>query len=129
MGWPYNDAGHLLEPRMLGSDKSDLGPSGHALRGSIPLTALFFLKARDRDEAMSIAAGHPGLPYGASIEVRDWSGPVRPAATQHRKHRRFHNEHCDFTRRKDSIFEIHAPKLTHSFARFHDSKQQHTRYQ
>ena len=81
-GWARtsNHAGHLLEPRMLGSDKSVLGPSGDALCGSILLTALLFLKARDRDDAMSIAAGHPGLQYGASIEVRDWSGPVRPAS-------------------------------------------------
>jgi hypothetical protein len=79
-GWAgkYNNAGHLLEPRMLGSDQGVLGTSGDALCGSIPLTALLFLKARDRDEAMSIAAGHPGLQYGASIEVRDWSGPERP---------------------------------------------------
>lgn len=83
-GWArrHNGAGHKLDPRILapesevrGTDSASAGAPSEAW----PVTALLFLEARDLREATRIAEAHPGVRYGAAIEVRPWAPPV-PAA-------------------------------------------------
>lgn len=80
-----NDAGHKLEPRILGPEVSR--PATHGAQGSgvgtgaWPITALLFLEARDLDQATKIATSHPANDFNASVEVRPWAPPPSaPAA-------------------------------------------------
>src|SRR5262249_7530791 len=72
----YNHAGHSLDPRMLGAEKEYHGASGSTVLGINPVTALLFLEAKDLQEAADIAALHPGIEYGATVEVRPWARPA-----------------------------------------------------
>lgn|SRR5262245_5292897 len=77
-----NAAGHKLDPHILAPEGFWIEPDG----GSGPvsatsagaLTALLFLEARDLAQAVEIARAHPGLRYGASVEVRPWAPPPAP---------------------------------------------------
>ncbi len=77
-----NAAGHKLDPHILDPEGFRIEPDG----GSAPvqataagaLTALLFLEARDLAQAVEIARAHPGLRYGASVEVRPWAPPPAP---------------------------------------------------
>lgn len=75
----HNGAGHKLDPRIL-APESEVRGVGAVLAGrpdaAWPVTALLFLEARDLEAAARIAEQHPGLRYGASIEVRPWAPPV-----------------------------------------------------
>jgi hypothetical protein len=79
-----NAAGHKLEPRILGAEV--LRPGGDATGGTgattdtYLVTALLFLQAGDLAEAASVAGTHPGIHFGASVEVRPWAPPAIPAA-------------------------------------------------
>lgn len=77
-----NDAGHQLDPRILAPEKTQRGPQPPAdnTNDAWPVTALMFLEAHDLNEATAIAESHPGLRYGAAVEVRPWAPPI-PAAT------------------------------------------------
>ncbi len=75
-----NDEGHKLDPRILTPESARRGQKGSASEiGEWPVTALLFLEARDLDEAAQIAEAHPALRLRASVEVRAWNPPVRPA--------------------------------------------------
>jgi hypothetical protein len=67
----HNSAGHQLEPRILAPE----GRSSAPMTGEAPLSALLFIQARDIDQAMGIARSHPGVRYGASVEVRPRMAP------------------------------------------------------
>ncbi len=73
-----NDVGHKLEPRILGPEGAHRGLDGSAATpaDAWPITALLFLEARDLNEATQVAESHPGLRYGARVEVRPWAPPV-----------------------------------------------------
>lgn len=76
-----NAAGHKLAPHILAAEGQWIGPDGGSgappAEGG-PLTALLFLEARDLEEAVHIARSHPGVRYGASVEVRPWAPPAAP---------------------------------------------------
>lgn len=76
---PLNAAGHKLVPHILAAEGRWIGAGGRdgppPAEGG-PLTALLFLEARDLDEAERIARAHPGVRYGASVEVRPWAPPA-----------------------------------------------------
>lgn len=75
----HNQAGHKLDPRILDPQSHRLAPEGAgSAPEDAPLTALLFLEAHDVAQAMSIAQEHPGVRYGASVEVRAWSPPAPP---------------------------------------------------
>lgn len=78
-----NADGHQLEPRILepATVRPAPGPSG-AGEGAWPLTALLFLHAADLDEAARVAASHPAVQFGASVEVRAWQAPAPQRARQ-----------------------------------------------
>lgn len=63
----YLDAGNKLEARIL-------TPEGGA--EGVPVSALLFLEARDRAEAVRIAESHPAIPYGSTVEIREWTTPA-----------------------------------------------------
>lgn len=77
----HNAEGHKLDPRILDSQSHRLAPDGDAdlAPQDAPLTALLFLEAADIAQAVEIARSHPGVRFGASVEVRPWSPPISPA--------------------------------------------------
>lgn len=74
-----NAEGHELEPRILGPETERRGVQSEPNPAALPVTALLFLKAETLAQAAEIAASHPALRYGASVEVRPWAAPVRAA--------------------------------------------------
>jgi hypothetical protein len=75
------EMGVTLDPRSLGETAtrfsteggavvSHEGPSDTALGGPI-----VFFDSPSREQAMEIARLHPGLHYGVSVELREWSTP------------------------------------------------------
>jgi len=73
--------GHHVDPRQLGDENRWIGPdvpgapTGDSVVVASPddvgaLSSILFLQARDFAEAVEIARTHPGLRYGASVEVR-----------------------------------------------------------
>lgn len=82
-----NSEGRKLDPRKLGDEHRWIGSDSEGDRGAPArtgsLTAILFLEARDFAEAVEIAKTHPGLHFGASVEVRDWAPPIaQPASRQ-----------------------------------------------
>ena len=49
-----------------------------------PPAAMLFIEAGNDAEAIALAKTHPGLRYGASIEVRLWTSPLPAAASAQR---------------------------------------------
>lgn len=79
-----NDAGHKLDPRILGSESEHRG-SEHSAATPVdaePITALLFLEAHDLSEAAEVAESHPAIRYGSNVEVRPWAAPVPVAMTR-----------------------------------------------
>lgn len=74
--------GRKLEPRIMAPEYCHVSAEGesHAPQGiDSPPAAMLFLEAGNHTEAIAIAKTHPGLRYGASIEVRAWTSPLPPA--------------------------------------------------
>jgi hypothetical protein len=69
----HNEAGHKLDPRILTPESTTRGPLPP---DAWPVTAVLFLEARDLNEAGQIAEEHPGLGYGARVEIRPWGRPA-----------------------------------------------------
>lgn len=76
-----NEAGHKLGPHILESESAHFGPENDTVAGAWPVSALLFLEAEDLAAAAAVAQSHPGLRYGANVELRPWSPPGRPAST------------------------------------------------
>jgi hypothetical protein len=77
------DEGHVLEPHLLGEERyvaqpgtTDVSPQSR--QPGDPVVAILILDATSFDEARKIAATHPGLRYGVSIEVRAATVPSFP---------------------------------------------------
>jgi len=70
-----NEAGHKLDPRILAPEGEHRGPE-EPTAGKWPVTAILFLEARDLEDAAQVAESHPGLRYGANVEIRPWTPPV-----------------------------------------------------
>lgn len=74
-----NAAGHKLDPHILEPEGQRIEPDGSggpvAATSAGSITALLFLEARDLAEAVEVARAHPGLRYGAGVEVRPWAPP------------------------------------------------------
>lgn len=68
-----------LDPHILGADGFRVAPDGEVIAappvGEGSVIAIVFFEAMNLDEAAAIAKTHPGLRYGSSIEVREWSSP------------------------------------------------------
>jgi len=79
------DMGIMLDPRALGETVANFsaegdkivsreGPSDPTLRN------LVFFDSSSKEQAVNIARIHPGLHYGVTVEVREWTSPRETAA-------------------------------------------------
>ncbi|MBX3736982.1 MAG: hypothetical protein KF715_09855 [Candidatus Didemnitutus sp.] len=74
-----NAAGRQLEPRILEPEVARPLPGASGVSESEwPITALLFLRATDLEDAARVAAAHPAVHFGASVEVRAWQPPKLP---------------------------------------------------
>ena len=78
------DMGITLDPRALGQTAATFSADGNEVvsreESSDPtLSNIVFFDARSRDQAVNIAQIHPGLHYGVTVEVREWTSPRETA--------------------------------------------------
>jgi hypothetical protein len=77
--------GITLDPRSFGETAANLSSqrgevvSNKGSSGSTFSNIVFF-DSPSRDQAINIARMHPGLHYGAAVEVREWTSPLGTAA-------------------------------------------------
>jgi hypothetical protein len=69
-----------LDPRAFGESVANFSTEGNTVvsrhESSDPkLSNLVFFDAPSREEAVHIARIHPGLKYGVTVEVREWTSP------------------------------------------------------
>jgi hypothetical protein len=81
------DMGIALDPRALGETAATFSAEGNEVvsreESSDPtLSTIVFFDSPSRDQAVNIARIHPGLHYGVSIEVREWTSPRETAVKQ-----------------------------------------------
>jgi len=77
--------GVALDPRALGDTAANFSLEGDKIishDGSSDPTFrnLVFFDSASRDQALHIARTHPGLHYGSTVEVREWTDPRQTAA-------------------------------------------------
>jgi hypothetical protein len=79
------DMGIKLDPRALGETAANLSVEGgkivsHEGSSDPEFRNLVFFDSASRDQAVNIARIHPGLHYGSTVEVREWTDPRQAAA-------------------------------------------------
>jgi hypothetical protein len=79
------DMGVALDPRALGDTAANFSLEGDKIvdhQGSSDPTFrnLVFFDSATRDQAVNIARLHPGLHYGSTVEVREWTDPRQTPA-------------------------------------------------
>jgi hypothetical protein len=77
--------GITLDPRSLGETAANFAAKGTEIisgNGSTDpsLSNIVFFDSPSRDQAVDIARIHPGLHYGVTVEVREWTSPRQTAA-------------------------------------------------
>jgi len=77
--------GIALDPRALGDTAANLSLEGDKIvshEGSSDPTFrnLVFFDSASREQAVNIARLHPGLHYGSTVEVREWTDPRQTPA-------------------------------------------------
>ena len=80
------DMGITLDPRNFGESvgnfATEQGKVVSRNGSSDPkFVTIVFFDAPGRNQAMEIARIHPGLRYGVTVEVREWTSPRELAAT------------------------------------------------
>ena len=81
------DLGITLDPRNFGDTLAHFGledgrvVSSNGSSGPKPATIVFF-DSPSSEQAVEIARMHPGLHYGVTVEVRDWTSPRELAAAE-----------------------------------------------
>lgn len=81
-GWVkrVTDMGITLDPRNFGDTLAAFAMedskvvSRNGASGPKPATIVFF-ESRSSEQAVDIARIHPGLHYGVTLEVREWTSP------------------------------------------------------
>ena len=87
--WAQNvtSMGVDLDPRSFGSPLARLAPaggevaSGNGGTGATFANIVFFNSANE-EQVMHVAKTHPGLRYGATIELREWTPPRAAVPTR-----------------------------------------------
>ncbi len=79
------DMGVALDPRALGDTAETFSIEADTIishDGSSDPTFrnLVFFDSASKDQALHIARTHPGLHYGSTVEVREWTDPRQAAA-------------------------------------------------
>jgi hypothetical protein len=74
------EKGILLDPRNFGPTEANFSAEGgeviHREESRDPaLTTIVFFDSSSKDDALEIARIHPGLHYGVTVEVREWTFP------------------------------------------------------
>jgi hypothetical protein len=90
-GWvkKVTDMGITLDPRNFGDTLATFAledskvVSRNGSSGPKPATIVFF-DAPSSEQAVDIARIHPGLNYGVTVEVREWTSPRELAAAETR---------------------------------------------
>jgi hypothetical protein len=83
------DMGITLDPRNFGDTLANFALENNQVvsrNGSIgpkPATIVFF-DSPSSEQAVDIARIHPGLQYGVTVEVREWTSPRELAAAETR---------------------------------------------
>ena len=77
--------GILLDPRNFGPTEANFSAEGseviHREGSEDPtLTTIVFFDSSSTDDALEIACIHPGLRYGVTVEVREWTSPRETTA-------------------------------------------------
>jgi hypothetical protein len=75
-----------LDPRAFGLPLARLAPPGGVVVSAnegagVAFTNIVFFNSGSEDQAMRVAKTHPGLRYGTTIEVREWTPPRAAAST------------------------------------------------
>ena len=81
------DMGVTLDPRSLEETLANFSADGTQIvsrEGSSDPTFrnLVFFDSASSEQAVTIARTHPGLRYGATVEVREWTSPRSLASTR-----------------------------------------------
>ena len=76
--------GVALDPRALGATAANFSVEGdkivsHDESSDPTFRNLVFFDSPSRDQAVNIARIHPGLHYGSTVEVREWTDPRQSA--------------------------------------------------
>jgi hypothetical protein len=79
------EMGVALDPRSLGETAANFSTEGGEIvsrHGSSDPTFsnIVFFDCSSREQAVEIARRHPGLHYGVTVEVRQWTSPRETAA-------------------------------------------------
>jgi hypothetical protein len=79
------DMGIKLDPRALGETVANFSVEGdkivsHEGASDPAFRNLVLFDSASRDQAVNIARIHPGLHYGSTVEVREWTDPRQAAA-------------------------------------------------
>src|SRR5258708_2919382 len=79
------EMGVMLDPRSLGETAANFSAEGSEIvsrHGSSDPTFsnIVFFDSSSREQAVEIARKHPGLHYGVTVEVRQWTSPRETAA-------------------------------------------------
>ena len=83
----FTDMGVTLDPRSLEETLANFSADGDQIvsrEGSSDPTFrnLVFFDSSSSEQAVTIARTHPGLRYGATVEVREWTSPRGLASTR-----------------------------------------------
>jgi len=81
------EMGITLDPRILGETVGNFSTQGNEIvsrkESSDPtFRNVLFFDSSSSDQALNIARTHPGLHYGSTVEVREWTSPRETAARQ-----------------------------------------------
>jgi hypothetical protein len=79
------EMGITLDPRALGETAARFSGKGSEVIPGIgssdpTLSNLVFFDSPTKDQAVDIARIHPGLHYGVTVEVREWTSPRQATA-------------------------------------------------
>lgn len=79
------ETGVAFDPRSLGETAANFSGEGNDIvsrhRSSDPtFSNIVFFDCASREQAVEIARRHPGLHYGVTVEVRQWTSPRETAA-------------------------------------------------
>jgi hypothetical protein len=79
--------GTLLDPRGFGQPAASLSAQegeivSHQDSGGSTFSNIVFFDSPSEDQAIDIAKAHPGLHYGATVVVREWTSPREASPTR-----------------------------------------------
>ena len=79
------ERGITLDPRSFGETEANFSANGGenvSRNGSSDpaLVTIVYFDSPSKEQAVEIARTHPGLRYGVSVEVREWTSPRETAA-------------------------------------------------